>query len=730
MEKHLSELNKDQIEAVKYNSGPSIIIAGPGSGKTRVLTNKLAYLIDSGVNPFNILALTFTNKSAKEMKNRVKDMLQSSISYNTWMGTFHSVFYKILRIECERINYEPNFTIYDSNDSKNIIKRIIKELGLNKDFYKPNFVSYKISSLKNNLITWQKYNANPELKLEDESAGRHNFIEIYKRYQKKCFQNQAMDFDDLLLNTYILLKDFPEILFKYQNKFKHILVDEYQDTNYAQYKIINKLAEIHENICVVGDDSQSIYSFRGANIHNILNFKKDYPNHKMFKLEQNYRSTKKILNTANTLIENNKNKIEKKIWTNNKEGEDITINQSESDFEEGYFVAKRIKQLNCNLNEYAILYRMHHQSRSIEESLRRENIPYRIYGGISFYERKEIKDVLAYFKLAINNNDEESLFRIINFPSRLIGKTTIQKIAIKAEEQNLTIWELLKDISSNKKIELNLNSQKQSSLIKFYEMINFFSIQAKNKSAIELANYIIEHSGLLREYKKDITPEGKIRLKNIEELINGIKEMSSISDEIFYLSDFMSEISLMTNQDSDDYEEKVTLMTIHASKGLEFKNVFVVGLEEGLLPADKSQNNTDIEEERRLFYVAITRAIENLTLSYARFRNKWGERTNSEPSRFVYEINQNKNNANIIDEKYKKYKKIDALKTQPKGEKISRFKSTIETIKNYKTGDLVKHNKFGIGEILENNDEKCIVNFKNFGKKTLLLRFAKLKLLK
>ena len=735
MEKYLSELNKDQRKAVEYNSGPSIIIAGPGSGKTKVLTNKLAYLIKSGVNPFNILALTFTNKSAKEMKNRVKLILDSSSSYNTWMGTFHSVFYKILRIECDKINYEKNFTIYDSSDSKNLIKKIIKDLALNKDLYKPNFISYKISSLKNNLITWQNYSANIELKLEDESAGRHNFIEIYKRYQKKCFQNQAMDFDDLLLNTYLLLKKFPDILFKYQNKFKYILVDEYQDTNYAQYKIINKLAEINENICVVGDDSQSIYAFRGANIKNILNFKNDYPDHKMFKLEQNYRSTKKILDTANTLIKNNQNRIEKKIWTNNQEGNEIIINQSNSDFEEGDFVTKKLIELNDNFNNSAILYRMHHQSRSIEESLRRKNIPYQIYGGISFYERKEIKDVLAYFKLTINNCDEESLFRIINFPSRLIGKNTVQKIALYANQNNITIWEALKMLkkSLNGESTININDKKKKSLIDFYEMMNFFKIQAETKPAIEVANYILEHSNLMFEYKKDITPEGKIILRNIEELINGIKEFSTLSQENFLLSDFISEISLMTNQDKEqDYEkEKVTLMTIHASKGLEFKNVFIVGLEEGLLPADKSQNNTDIEEERRLFYVAITRAINNLILSYARFRNKWGERINSEPSRFIFEINKDNNSKNIIDEKYKKLKKLSAIKViNDQKNRISRYKSTIDVINNYKNGDLVTHKKFGIGKIIQNNNEKCIVDFKKSGKKTLLLRFAKLKLLK
>ncbi len=735
MEKYLSELNKDQRKAVEYNSGPSIIIAGPGSGKTKVLTNKLAYLIKSGVNPFNILALTFTNKSAKEMKNRVKLILDSSSSYNTWMGTFHSVFYKILRIECDKINYEKNFTIYDSSDSKNLIKKIIKDLALNKDLYKPNFISYKISSLKNNLITWQNYSTNIELKLEDESAGRHNFIEIYKRYQKKCFQNQAMDFDDLLLNTYLLLKKFPDILFKYQNKFKYILVDEYQDTNYAQYKIINKLAEINENICVVGDDSQSIYAFRGANIKNILNFKNDYPDHKMFKLEQNYRSTKKILDTANTLIKNNQNRIEKKIWTNNQEGNEIIINQSNSDFEEGDFVTKKLIELNDNFNNSAILYRMHHQSRSIEESLRRKNIPYQIYGGISFYERKEIKDVLAYFKLTINSCDEESLFRIINFPSRLIGKNTVQKIALYANQNNITIWEALKMLkkSLNGESTININDKKKKSLIDFYEMMNFFKIQAETKPAIEVANYILEHSNLMFEYKKDITPEGKIRLRNIEELINGIKEFSTLSQENFLLSDFISEISLMTNQDKEqDYEkEKVTLMTIHASKGLEFKNVFIVGLEEGLLPADKSQNNTDIEEERRLFYVAITRAINNLILSYARFRNKWGERINSEPSRFIFEINKDNNSKNIIDEKYKKLKKLSAIKViNDQKNRISRYKSTIDVINNYKNGDLVTHKKFGIGKIIQNNNEKCIVDFKKSGKKTLLLRFAKLKLLK
>lgn len=735
MEKYLSELNKDQRKAVEYNSGPSIIIAGPGSGKTKVLTNKLAYLIKSGVNPFNILALTFTNKSAKEMKNRVKLILDSSSSYNTWMGTFHSVFYKILRIECDKINYEKNFTIYDSSDSKNLIKKIIKDLALNKDLYKPNFISYKISSLKNNLITWQNYSTNIELKLEDESAGRHNFIEIYKRYQKKCFQNQAMDFDDLLLNTYLLLKKFPDILFKYQNKFKYILVDEYQDTNYAQYKIINKLAEINENICVVGDDSQSIYAFRGANIKNILNFKNDYPDHKMFKLEQNYRSTKKILDTANTLIKNNQNRIEKKIWTNNQEGNEIIINQSNSDFEEGDFVTKKLIDLNDNFNNSAILYRMHHQSRSIEESLRRKNIPYQIYGGISFYERKEIKDVLAYFKLTINSCDEESLFRIINFPSRLIGKNTVQKIALYANQNNITIWEALKMLkkSLNGESTININDKKKKSLIDFYEMMNFFKIQAETKPAIEVANYILEHSNLMFEYKKDITPEGKIRLRNIEELINGIKEFSTLSQENFLLSDFISEISLMTNQDKEqDYEkEKVTLMTIHASKGLEFKNVFIVGLEEGLLPADKSQNNTDIEEERRLFYVAITRAINNLILSYARFRNKWGERINSEPSRFIFEINKDNNSKNIIDEKYKKLKKLSAIKViNDQKNRISRYKSTIDVINNYKNGDLVTHKKFGIGKIIQNNNEKCIVDFKKSGKKTLLLRFAKLKLLK
>ena len=753
MNNYLKHLNKSQYAAVTYLEGPMMVIAGPGSGKTRVLTYRIAHLIKSGTNAFNILALTFTNKAAKEMRNRIESIVQSHESRNLWMGTFHAVFSKILRIEAEKINYTYNFTIYDTADSKSLIKSIIKEMGLDKDLYKPSVIQNRISSLKNSFITPKDYENSPELLQTDKIARRDAFGNIYQKYNQRCFKSEAMDFDDLLLNTYHLLNEFPDVLYKYQNKFKYILVDEYQDTNHIQYLIIKKLAALNENICVVGDDAQSIYSFRGANIQNILNFEVDYPDFQTFKLEQNYRSTSNIVNLANSLITHNKKQIEKEIWTKNNEGEKIIVCKTLNDNEEGRIVANTIYQLytkeNVNFQKYAVLYRTNAQSRALEEALRKKNIPYKIYGGISFYSRKEVKNILAYFRMCVNPKDEEALKRIINYPTRGIGATTLQKLIIAANNNEVSIWEVIGNLE---KYAVKINKGTAQKIHQFTTLINSYVVQKDNLDAYTLAEQIVKTSGIFHDLYADKTVEGVNRFENLQEMLNGIKDFSDKAGEHENkLELFMQDVALLTDSDNEkanDYN-KVTLMTIHAAKGLEFPYVFVVGLEENLFPSMMTMDSRDgLEEERRLFYVAITRAERRLFLSYALSRFKWGQYTDCQPSRFLEEINKS-----FIEEseislsqkpKEKKPYKIFA-KTKPQQRpklKIPKNLKRLSSAKlNTNTGGLqelqvgisVKHSRFGKGKILkiegEDANKKAIIFFEGVGQKILLLKFAKLEVI-
>ena len=613
MMEYLNELNEAQREAVIHVEGPSMVIAGAGSGKTRVLTFRIAHLINKNVDPFNILALTFTNKAAREMKERIASIVGEQDAKNIWMGTFHSVFARILRTEHEKIGYPRDFTIYDTADAKNLIKDIIREMMLDDKIYKPALVYNRISAAKNNLISARAYAENTDVVADDRMSGKPKIAEIYARYEMRCFKASAMDFDDLLFKTNVLLRDFPDVLQKYQEKFKYILVDEYQDTNYAQYLIVKKLAARFENVCVVGDDAQSIYSFRGANIQNILNFKKDYPDFKIFKLEQNYRSTKTIVNAANSIIQKNKDQIQKEVWTDNDEGDKIKVVQTASDNEEGRVVAQKIFDIKFNQQarpkDFAILYRTNAQSRSFEEALRKMNIPYRIYGGLSFYQRKEIKDLLAYFRLTANHNDEEALKRIINYPKRGIGDATVQALIVAADEGKVGIWNV---IEMPEMYNVKLGGGPMAKVQEFANMIKSFRAEMKSIPAFELANRIATSSGILKELYDDKSPEGVSRYENIQELLNGIKEFSdtAVVDEEKSLADFLIDVALLTDADQNDEEnDKVILMTIHSAKGLEFPYVFIVGLEENLFPSQLSVNTrADLEEERRLFYVALTRA--------------------------------------------------------------------------------------------------------------------------
>ena len=751
MTNYLQQLNDSQIQAVSNLQGPMMVIAGPGSGKTRVLTYRIAHLIKSGTDAFNILALTFTNKAAKEMQNRVETILENSEARNLWMGTFHSVFSKMLRIEAEKINYTSNFTIYDTTDSKSLIKSIIKEMGLDKDIYKPSVIQNRISSLKNSFITPKDYENSPELLQSDKIAKRTAFGSIYQKYNQRCFKSGAMDFDDLLLNTYHLLNEFPDVLYKYQNKFQYILVDEYQDTNHVQYLIIKKLAALNENICVVGDDAQSIYSFRGANIQNILNFKIDYPDFKTFKLEQNYRSTSNIVNLANSLITHNRKQIEKAVWTKNENGEKIIICKTLNDNEEGRIVANTISELhikeNANWEDYTVLYRTNAQSRALEEALRKKNIPYKIYGGLSFYARKEVKDVLAYFRMCINPKDEEALKRIINYPTRGIGTTTLQKLIIAANNFGVSIWEVLTDLE---KYELKINKGTVEKLSQFATLINSYIVQKDDLDAYTLAEQIAKNSGIFHDLYSDKTTEGVSRFENLQELLNGIKDFSEKEEGRNTLELFMQDIALLTDADNekeDDYN-KVTLMTIHAAKGLEFPYVFVVGLEENLFPSLMTLDSRDgLEEERRLFYVAITRAEKRLFLSYALCRFKWGQYTDCNPSRFLEELDSKfiKQSEIKLSQKtkqpYKIFAKTKKIKKStfsvPKNlKRINPRDSSVNPsdLGNVQAGIKVKHGRFGKGKILkiegEDANKKATVFFEGIGQKMLLLKFAKLEIIK
>jgi len=759
MEDYLQKLNPEQRNAVTHSKGPLMVIAGAGSGKTRVLTYRIVHLLKSGVNPHSILSLTFTNKAAKEMRNRIEQIVGKSDSSNLWMGTFHSVFSKILRFEAEKLNYPSNFTIYDTDDSKSLVRSIIKELNLDKDIYKVGVIRNRISTLKNNFITPVGYNNKSELNQQDKIAKRTEFGRIYQIYVQRCEKASAMDFDDLLLKTYQLLEKHTDVLLKYQEKFKYILIDEYQDTNHVQYLIIKKLAALNENICIVGDDAQSIYAFRGANIQNILNFKIDYPNYKTYKLEQNYRSTSTIVEAANSIIKQNEKQIKKNVWTSNTKGDKIIVVKTGSDNDEGRLVANTISDVQmrnqAHHKDFAILYRTNAQSRSMEESLRKRNIPYKIYGGLSFYQRKEIKDLLAYYRLCINPNDEEAFKRIINYPTRGIGPTTIQRLNVFANEKNKTIWEVINHLDES---EININKGTQKKLKEFALLINSFIINTKKKDAYTVAEEIAKQTGLFNDLYTDKSPEGVSRFENIQELLNGIKDFSETAEKgTNKLPDFMEDVALLTDQDkeTDDDFNKVTLMTVHAAKGLEFPYVFVVGLEENLFPSMMSgESQENLEEERRLFYVAITRAKKRLFLSFASTRFKWGQFTDCKPSRFISELDGSHLEKHELTPKKKKeynpykiyaktkYKKKEYSPTTKKfvapknltninrAKNISINESDLSKIQN---GMQVKHSRFGEGKVLsisgEGSNKKATVFFKGIGQKELLLKFAKLEII-
>ena len=738
--KYLEDLNSSQKEAVLHPKGPCLVIAGAGSGKTRVLTYRIAHLIKQGIDPFSILALTFTNKAAKEMKNRIEDIVGTE-ARSLWMGTFHSIFARILRTEGYKIGYPPNFVIYDTQDSKNLIKAIVKEQNLDPKLYKENFVFNRISNAKNRLISPLEYKKNPILQEEDSSSLRPMIGEIYKIYSERCFKSQAMDFDDLLFNTNTLFSEHIEILNKYQQLFQHVLIDEFQDTNYCQYLITKRLASVSRNIFVVGDDAQSIYAFRGAEIRNILKFEDDFDDLKTIKLEQNYRSTKTIVNAANSVIEKNKSKISKEVWTDNEDGELISVKKSFSDNEEGKIVSNLIfEEKNRNQltnSNFAVLYRTNSQSRSIEEALRRIGLKYNVFGGVSFYQRKEVKDLIAYLRFSINQNDEQSFRRIINYPRRGIGQTSVDKIITISNKENISLWDVIQRSS-----EL-LNSRMNNLLTPFKDLIISFSNFSKNNDAYTTASHIASNSGLLKELWDDRSIEGISRYENVQELLNSIKEFLDNDDnKNKKLEDFLQEISLMTDQDKEDdsNEEYISLMTIHMAKGLEFSVVFIVGVEEDLFPSHMMiSSREDLEEERRLFYVAITRAMKKLYLTYSSTRYRYGMLKDCEKSRFIKEIspayldfdNFNTNRSlvsNVLKEKKRNLSPIKKVSTNNSSSiKSSNIDDLIEGVN-------VKHEIFGIGTIKKvdnhSNQKKAIVNFKNVGEKTLLLNFAKLKIIK
>lgn len=770
---YLSELNEAQRAPVEHKDGPLIVIAGAGSGKTRVLTYRIAHLMNQGVDPFNILALTFTNKAAKEMKNRIAEIVGPSEAKNLWMGTFHSVFARILRMEADKLGYPSNFSIYDTQDSQRLVNAIIKEMGLDRDIYKYKRIFSRISSYKNSLITVKAYFQNQELMEADAMAKIPRIGEIYKNYVDRCFKAGAMDFDDLLLKTNELLNRFPEVLAKYQKRFKYILVDEYQDTNHSQYLIVRALSDRYQNICVVGDDAQSIYAFRGANIDNIFNFQRDYDDVKVYRLEQNYRSTNNIVSAANSVIEKNKTRLEKEVWTENEDGSKIVVNRLLTDGEEGRFVAGSIfenKMQNQMRNgDFAILYRTNAQSRAIEDALRKRDIPYRIYGGLSFYQRKEIKDMLAYLRLIVNPKDEEALNRIINYPSRGIGETTMDRLTLAANHYGRSIFEVIENIS---RIDLKINKGIQTRLTNFVNMIKSFQIHAKKENAFTIAEMVAKKTGLLQEMKKDGTPEGIMRIENLEELLNGIRDFvegqEDVADATGSLSEFLEDVALMTDMDKETPDEdRVSLMTIHLAKGLEFPYVYIVGLEENLFPSAMSMNTrSELEEERRLFYVALTRAEQKAYLTYAESRFRWGKTVDAEPSRFIGEIDEKYLELMVPDESYRYrpllnqdiFGEIDKSRlrqTKPRsGTPPPAHKPTEEQLRKLRRlrpqdapapskdkkpiiqlnqGQTVEHNRFGIGTVLNidgaGQDKRAEIDFETGGIKKILLRFAKLKVL-
>lgn len=786
MAQFLNQLNDAQRKAVEHTSGPVMVIAGAGSGKTRVLTYRVAYLLSKGVDAFNILSLTFTNKAAREMKERIGKIVGESEAKNLWMGTFHSIFARILRIEAERLGYPTNFTIYDADDSRKVISNIIKEKNLDKDIYKAKTVASRISSLKNNLITPKAYFQNGELQAQDSTAKLPMFGEIYQAYTERCFRAGAMDFDDLLLKTNELLYRFPEVLAKYQERFQYILVDEYQDTNHSQYLIVKALAAKYENICIVGDDAQSIYAFRGANIRNILNFQKDYPDTRLFKLEQNYRSTKTIVQAANSIIAKNKDQIEKNVWTDNGSGEKIVVHKSVSDSDEGNYVATNVWQTAMNEgashDDFCILYRTNAQSRSFEDALRKKNIPYKIYGGLSFYQRKEIKDVLAYLRLVINPNDEEAFRRAVNYPARGIGATTLAKLTLAAEQQKWSLWQTCEKLNT---IPSGIGGAAVKKLVDFTILINSFAVLAKEYDAFDMVAHVAKSVGLIKVLGEDKTPEGVTRYENVQELLNGIKDFAEQQKELDggdpSLAGFMADVALLTDRDNevDDGQPKVSMMTIHLAKGLEYPYVYIVGMEENLFPSMLSVGSrSELEEERRLFYVALTRAEKRAHLTHAHTRYRWGKLIDCEPSRFIDEIDEKfldikipefsptsfsspaldqafggafggSNSSTVYRGKNKDWGKKSGVKSDPpkkptaptlRGKTLkpvqhagASYEASGDHLRpdQLSEGMRVVHGRFGLGTVKalegEGADAKAIIAFDNAGEKRLLLKFAKVK---
>ncbi len=752
----LSELNEPQREAALCTEGPVMIIAGAGSGKTRTLTYRIAHLVEQGVDPFHILALTFTNKAAGEMKERIIGLVGSE-ARNIWMGTFHSVFARLLRSDGNRLGYTNSFTIYDTDDTKSAIKSIVKDLNLDPKAYKPSYVASRISMAKSNLLSPKDYMETPEIYQTDIDSKRPAIGQIYQMYDLRLHHSNAMDFDDLLFNMNILLRDFPDVLLKYQQRFQYIMVDEYQDTNYAQYLIVKKLAARHQNICVVGDDAQSIYAFRGANIQNIFNFRRDYPQMQLFKLEQNYRSTKNIVEAANSIIGHNRDQIEKELWSDNAVGTKIRLLRCADEKDEGSRVADAIQDYrlgqDADFRDFAVLYRQNSLSRAVEDALRRMNIPYRIYQGISFYGRREVKDVLAYMRLAVNPHDDESLARIINYPARGIGQTTMDKIRVAAADNDVSIWTVLENIQD---FGLGLNSGTIQRITDFVFLIKRFEAQVPTVDAFTLAKQIVHSSGIIKALREEDEPESAERIENIDELLNGVQEFceeerqsdeqdkSDQPDSIRTLDEFLQQVLLYTSEDKDKDKDadKVSLMTIHAAKGLEFPYVFVVGMEEQLFPSFLASTRAELEEERRLFYVAVTRAEKQVTLSYAQTRFNNGQRLDGEVSRFVEEI----------DPKYIEMPRRPSFpqagtlpsaffnagkpkQTTPKAPTISKPRTAAvpnnpAAINAIMPGMKVQHEKFGIGKVLgiegAGDSRKATVFFEGVGQKQLMLKFAKL----
>lgn len=779
MTDYLNELNESQREAVLYNEGPSLVIAGAGSGKTRVLTYKIAYLLDNGYEPWSILALTFTNKAAREMKERIARQVGQERARYLWMGTFHSIFSRILRAEAEALGFTPNFTIYDAADSKSLVKTIVKEMNLDDKVYKPGMVQGRISNAKNHLVLPEAYAANAELIEADRAAKVPLLHEIYLRYWNRCRQSDAMDFDDLLLYTYLLFRTRPDICDKYAARFRYILVDEYQDTNFAQHSIVLQLTQKHQFVCVVGDDAQSIYSFRGANIDNILNFTRTYKDARLFKLEQNYRSTQTIVNAANSLIAKNRDQIQKEVFSEKDKGEPIGVFAAYSDVEEGEIVTNKIAQLHAKsgyaYHDFAILYRTNAQSRIFEEALRKRSIPYRIYGGLSFYQRKEVKDVVAYFRLAVNPHDEEAFKRVINYPARGIGNTTLGKLTEAAGRCEVSLWKVLCEPLS---YGVELNKGTYTKLQGFRDLISEFVTLAREQDAYTLGMELVKRSGIMAEIYQDRSPENMSRQENIEELVNGMRDFCDGRQEEgnphVLLSDYLSEIALLTDQDEEQGEAqpKVTLMTIHSAKGLEFPNVFVVGLEENLFPSPlSSASYRALEEERRLFYVAVTRAEEHCYLSYAKSRFKYGKMEFCNPSRFLKDIDvrylqvpQEELMGTRIEEKASRFRKESSRASYerepretgpsmfdggPMPEEPHRFvpPRTLRRIPDaspsaapagpsaggLSAGMWIEHERFGKGEVtrVEGNGDNCkaTVQFQHAGVKQLLLKFARFKII-